>query len=135
MDKKQDVEVVIRWNGGAHWTNPAQGIFDDDPDAANILTLTGYYWDDINDNGYLDTYDSMNWYVSDPHQETSFMEMNIGTSPVAAGAWITGTYGSKGVWVTAAVAESPTPEPTTLIIWTGLCGIGLVFAWRKSMAS
>ncbi|MBI4650854.1 PEP-CTERM sorting domain-containing protein [Candidatus Desantisbacteria bacterium] len=117
MDKKQDVEVIIRWDGGAHWTHPAKGVFDDDPDTAAILTFDHYIWDDTNDNNLFDPSDIMTWYLSDPHQETTSMSMSLGTSPIAPGAdWIKGWYGTKQVSITAAVAESPIPEPGTIIL-------------------
>lgn len=130
MDKGQDVEVIIRWNGGAHWTlpSPAKGVFDDDPFAAAVLTLAGYTWDDVNSNQLFDAGDSLLWQLSDPHQAVTSMSMDLGLSPVAPGAnWITGSYAGKSVWVTAAVAESP--EPGSLLL--AVSGLGWALIRRK----
>ncbi|MCX9157122.1 PEP-CTERM sorting domain-containing protein [Niveibacterium sp. 24ML] len=131
MDKGQDVEVVIRWDGGAHWTNPAKGAFDEEPDSANILTLDYYVWNDVNDNLEFDLGDAMDWFLSDPHQEVVTMSMSLGTSPVAPGGdWLNAKYGNKNVWVTAAVAES-IPEPSTILL-LGMGAIGLLRVKRAS---
>jgi hypothetical protein len=94
-------DVEIRING---WAN-------------HFLTLTSFYWDDTNDDGIIDPAEDAWMDYVDP--------------------W-TGAWGTAGIWhygpsmltdyaggtsfISGAVAESPVPEPSSIL----LAGIGLL---------
>jgi hypothetical protein len=104
----EDVEILINWEGGGHY-----------------LTLTGFIFDDIDNDGVIEQDDGENAVIS-------YIDPATGL-PGSSNAWnvaVTGPYGpyelmtdyESGAIVTMAVSESPIiPEPATLV----MIGMGL----------
>jgi hypothetical protein len=125
IDDGEDVELYLRRPGWAHWVSvdPGKGTLDDNPFAAVALTIAGYIWNDVNGNDLLDSSDTLELEVGDPHAElpagTPYprVPVSVATSGDYQALAMKTTYGGNEVWITGAVAESPVPEPATLVLF------------------
>jgi len=96
----EDVEILVSWYEGGHF-----------------LTLTSFYWDDVDEDGFID-FDEDAWIDYIDPQTGAWGLSNIWHS----GTGFIETDVTSGAWISMAVSESPIPEPATI----ALIGCGLV---------
>jgi hypothetical protein len=118
----EDVELLVSYHDANGFKNPTNGKFY----GGHYVTMTGLTLNDANNNGKFDPGEALT---------LNFIDPGTGLPGTANGLLdpfgFDTTYGAGGVITGASisgiVAESPVPEPGTLILlFSGLVGLGLL---------
>ncbi len=106
----EDVEILLSWSDGGHF-----------------LTLTSLHWNDADNDGIIDFGENASMDYIDPCTG-AWGQSQIWTGGSESDKDIETDYNtSSTTWISMAVAESPVPEPSTLImlLLAGMCGLTL----------
>jgi len=117
----EDVEILLsRFNDGGHY-----------------LTVTGFTWNDANNDKFIDPSENARIEYMDPWTgATGNSHVWNNGSPGSPGEMET-DYFTDGSWISVVVSESPSriPEPCSLIVWSLLAVLGIALGWwRKRKA-
>ena len=114
------------WNEISHKEDVEFGLYD------HMMTLTSLKFDDLGDepNGKWDPETETAWvdYIDPNFPETtgwSRVELSSGGALRLMDVSYTNPY------IYYAFAESPIPEPATIIVWSVLAGLGIAVGWRR----